>query len=123
MWLLDQLAEARITEASVRGELDDLAGAGRPLVLDDDIMVPEHLRVAYRVLKNAGCVPPQVELLREVRDIEALLRGVDDQPGRRALSAKLQWVSMRLRASGWRQDDLRFEQAYYDRLQHVLGGG
>jgi len=41
-----------------RGDFDGLPGAGRPLVLDDDPLVPEDLRLAYRILKNAGFVPP-----------------------------------------------------------------
>jgi hypothetical protein len=49
------LAERRIEEAIERGEFDDLPGAGRPLDLDDlDPSLPEELRLAYRILKNAG---------------------------------------------------------------------
>ena len=52
--MLDFLAEKKIAEAISRGELADLPGEGRPLVLEDDPLVPEDWRVAYRVLKNAG---------------------------------------------------------------------
>ncbi len=49
------LAERRIAEAIERGEFDDLPGVGRPLDLDDvDPLLPEELRMAYRILKNAG---------------------------------------------------------------------
>ena len=49
------LAERKIEEAIERGDFDDLPGAGRPLDLDDlDPMLPEELRMAYRILKNAG---------------------------------------------------------------------
>jgi len=61
--MLDFLAERRIAEAVSRGELDDLPGAGRPLDLDDDALVPEDLRVANRILKNAGVAPPEVKKL------------------------------------------------------------
>jgi hypothetical protein len=61
--MLDFLAERRIAEAVSRGELDDLPGAGRPLDLDDDALVPEELRVANRILKNAGVTPPEVKKL------------------------------------------------------------
>ena len=50
---------------------DDLPGSGRPLELDDDRLVPEELRVAWRILKNAGFVPPEIEALR---DIDALVK-------------------------------------------------
>jgi hypothetical protein len=49
------LAERTIEEAIARGEFDDLPGAGRPLDLDDvDPLLPEELRMAFRLLKNAG---------------------------------------------------------------------
>jgi hypothetical protein len=71
--MLDFLAEQRITEAVSRGELDGLPGEGRPLELDDDRLIPEDLRLAYRILKNAGFVPPEVEALNEIADLERLV--------------------------------------------------
>jgi len=59
----DFLAERAIADAVSRGELDDLPGAGRPLDLDDDALIPAELRVAYRILKNAGIAPPEVRKL------------------------------------------------------------
>lgn len=73
MGVIDWLVENKISEALARGELDDLPGAGRPLALDDDALVPEDLRLAYRILKNAGFVPPEVEARREIADLERLL--------------------------------------------------
>jgi hypothetical protein len=73
--MLDFLAERRIAEAVSRGELDDLPGAGRPLALDDDALVSEELRIAYRILKNAGFVPPEVETLNEIAQLERLAMG------------------------------------------------
>ncbi|HLS55462.1 MAG TPA: DnaJ family domain-containing protein [Zeimonas sp.] len=67
---LDDLIERRIDEARRQGAFDDLPGRGRPLELDDDRLVPEDLRVAFRILRNAGFVPPEVEALR---DVDALL--------------------------------------------------
>src|SRR5205823_14703444 len=70
MLVLQLLAERKIEEAITRGEFDDLPGAGRPLELDDDPLVPEDQRVAYRILKNAGYVPPEVQTLKEIADLE-----------------------------------------------------
>ena len=74
MNLLDAIVEARIQEAMERGELRDLPGAGKPLQLDDDSAVPEELRTAYRLLKNAGYLPPELQLRQEVHEAEQLLR-------------------------------------------------
>src|SRR4051812_37578082 len=77
MLVLELLAERKIEDAIARGEFDDLPGAGRPLELDDDPLVPEELRVAYRILKNAGYVPPELETItRDDLDAGAIARGV-----------------------------------------------
>ena len=73
MLVLELLAERKIEEAVARGEFDDLAGAGRPLDFDDDALVPEELRVAYRILKNAGYVPPEVQTLNQIAELERFI--------------------------------------------------
>ena len=66
---LDDIVERRIREAQQRGDFDHLPGTGKPLALDDDLLVPEELRAANRVLKNAGFVPPEVEALGSVDEL------------------------------------------------------
>jgi Domain of unknown function (DUF1992) len=73
--MLDFLVEKKIQEAMASGAFDDLPGAGQPLDLTDDALVPEELRVAYRILKNAGFVPPEVEALNEIAQLERLAMG------------------------------------------------
>lgn len=75
---LNELIEQRIDEARRQGVFEDLPGAGRPLDLDDDRLVPEEVRAAFRILKNAGFVPPEVEALRN-RDA-LLSAAVDSEP-------------------------------------------
>ena len=108
--MLDLIAERKIAEALERGELDDLPGAGKPLALDDDALVPEDLRMAYRILKNAGYVPPELEDVNEIARLEKLVvRGeVDAEAHSRALR-KLALLKTRLEAS------------YYDKALKKLG--
>jgi hypothetical protein len=73
--MLDFIAEQRIAEAIANGELDALPGAGRPLDLDDDALIPEDLRLAHRILKNAGYVPAELETLNEIAQLERLAMG------------------------------------------------
>jgi len=97
MKLLDALVEQRIAVAAARGEFDDLPGAGAPLALDEDALVPEEVRVAKRILKNAGFVPPAVEQLRALRDLENQLASVGDNKAERCrLRAKLLAFDMAL---------------------------
>lgn len=96
--MLDLIAERKIAEAISRGELEDLPGQGRPLDLDDDALVPEDLRLAYRILKNAGFVPPEVQALNEIAELERLA-GVDSAAARKLALLKT-----------------RIEARYYDRV-------
>ena len=59
MLALEWIAEQKIAEAVSQGELDDLPGAGQPLDLDEDALVPEELRMAHRILKNANVPLPE----------------------------------------------------------------
>jgi hypothetical protein len=96
MKLLDALVEQRIAAAAARGEFDDLPGTGAPLALDDDALVPEEVRVANRILKNAGFVPPAVEQLRALRDLQNELDAVSDRVNRCRLQAKMLALDMAL---------------------------
>lgn len=60
----DRIAEERIARALAAGEFDALPGSGRPLDLGDDLLVPPEVRMANRILKNAGCLPPELEAAR-----------------------------------------------------------
>ena len=70
--MLEFIAEQKIAEAIAKGELDDLPGHGSPLDLSDDALIPEEMRLAFRILKNAGFVPPEVETLNEIAQRERL---------------------------------------------------
>lgn len=71
----ESLIDRQIRAAEEAGQLRDLPGAGRPLDLDDDRGVPDELRAGFRLLKNAGCAPPWIELQRSIREEQAALEG------------------------------------------------
>jgi hypothetical protein len=62
------IAERKIEEAIERGELDDLPLAGRRLP-PDLAGVPEELRLAYRLLKNANVLPEELQLKRRIHEL------------------------------------------------------
>ena len=115
MLALARIAEQRIVEALERGELDRLPGAGKPLVLDDDSQVPEAMRVAYRVLRNAGLVPEEVSLRRELEDLEL---AAADAPDAMAADAhrRLTWIRARLEARGMRLSVCGYDRALVERM-------
>ncbi|MEJ2481239.1 MAG: DUF1992 domain-containing protein [Acidihalobacter sp.] len=108
---VDAIAERRIREAIERRELDGLPGAGRPLRLDDDAHVPPELRAAYRLLKNAGFVPPELQLRRDISEAEALIAAATEPTERGRALRRLEMLRLQLSASG--RGDLRLEEAYY----------
>ena len=62
----DRIVEEKIREAMEAGEFDNLEGAGRPVNLEAYFATPEDLRAGYSVLKNAGVVPEEAQLLKEI---------------------------------------------------------
>ena len=56
-----EMARNKIDEAIRSGEWDDLPGKGQPLHLEDDSDVPEHLRLANKVLRDANVTPPWID--------------------------------------------------------------
>ena len=105
MWLLDQWAERHILDAQTKGEFDNLPGSGEPLTLDDDSHVPAELRAGYRLLKNAGCLPPELEQRKEALALADLLNGHAE------LSKRLALLELKLRQAGLNTDFLRGEYA------------
>jgi hypothetical protein len=116
--LLDALAEARIEEAMREGAFDDLPGSGRPLVLDDESLIPEELRAAYRILRNAGFVPPEVEARHERKTLAALIATLDDGDAKRRALTKLALLEAWLDASS---SGLRYDRSYDCQLVERFG--
>jgi hypothetical protein len=75
--VLDILAEQRIIDALQRGELDNLPSAGKPLDIENQPFVSGEQRMLNQILKNAGCVPAEVSLRKE---IFSLRKEIDAQP-------------------------------------------
>jgi len=100
MAAFDSIVEARIAEAQRAGAFDNLPGAGKPLDLDDDRLVPEDVRMAYRILKNAGFVPQEIEERKEAADLRKLMAAANDDPARRKAAARLALLEARLEARG-----------------------
>ncbi len=67
------LAENKIREAMLKGDFEDLPGQGEPLKIDDLSRVPEELRASYILLKNAGVLPEEMQLQKEIVNLQNLL--------------------------------------------------
>ncbi|MEW5790261.1 MAG: DnaJ family domain-containing protein [Pseudomonadota bacterium] len=120
MGIIEKLAEERILEAMQRGEFDNLPGAGKPLQLEDLSMVPAELRMAYKVLKNAGCLPPELELQREIRQLSDLLGAVEDAGERQRAIKRLDYLMGKLSLMRDREVNVQIEAGYYEKLLRKL---
>ena len=115
---LDAMAEKHINEARENGVFDDLPGSGKPLQLEDDALVPEELRAAYRILKNSGYVPAEVEALRDMRELEQALVQQRDTAQREILFARLNLLFTRASAAHGR--NIALEQDYFQKIAEKL---
>ena len=91
-----KLVEQRIQAAQRDGAFEDLQGAGKPIEFEDDSGVPEDLRLAYKMLKNADFAPPEIELKKQILQTEDLLGGMPDSREKYRVIKKLNYLVTKL---------------------------
>lgn len=107
MSLIDEWAERHIMDAQKKGELENLPGFGVPLELDDDTHIPTELRVSYRILKNAGYIPVELQDRQEALTIIHLLAQLDHNEAEyQKLSKRLGLLELKLKQAGLNTDFL-----------------
>ena len=111
-----KIVEERIRRAQRNGEFENLAGSGKPLALAEDRHIAEDLRLSYKILKNADCLPPEIELKKEIERTEELLRGMAETAEKYRILKKLNFLIMKLNTT--RNSSVEFEvpQRYSARL-------
>ena len=118
----EKVIEARIKKAQDEGAFENLPGSGRPLHLEDDRHIPEDLRMAHKVLKNADCLPPEVHLRKEIRATEDLLTGMTDTAQKYRTIKKLNFLILRLNALRDANATFDVPQRYFGELVERLDG-
>ncbi|WP_077073515.1 DnaJ family domain-containing protein [Mailhella massiliensis] len=109
-------AERRIQEAQKEGAFDHLPGEGRPLDLEDDSAVPQELRMAYKVLKNAGYLPPELADRKEINTILDLLEHCEDGAEKLRQMQKLDVILMRMKSRRSRSVAITENDPYYEKV-------
>jgi len=112
----EKIVEQRIREAVEKGEFDNLPGKGKPIPLEDDSHVPEELRLAYKLLKNADCLPPELMEKKEILQMEDMLAAIPDEKERYKLMKKINFKIMKLNVMGKKSPLLEEKQIYYKKL-------
>ena len=73
----EQIAQS-LRESLASGELATAASWGKPLDLADGYaQTPEELRMAYKALKDAGFVPPEVETMQQIAALREQLAATE----------------------------------------------
>ena len=113
---IQYIAERRIEEAMQKGEFDNLPGQGKPLELEDLSNVPEELRMAYKILRNAGCLTPELEERKQINRVLDLLEGCEDEHERLAGMQKLRFLVDRSKMRYHRDIRLEQDDPYYEQI-------
>ena len=114
--IIDEVAEKAIRDAQRRGEFDNLPGMGRRLVFEDDSMVPEDLRMAYKVLRNSGHLPREMQEKKDIeRTLDLLADCKDEQTKLRQLE-KLNFMIRKINMSRKRPVNLERNEYYLDKV-------
>ena len=95
MGWIERIAEERIRAAQDEGLFDNLPGKGQPLQLDDDSAVPEELRLTFKILRNAGYLPIEMEIRKEIYSLQQLLNATIDEGTRRELRRELSFLLLK----------------------------
>lgn len=95
MDIFRSIAEEKIQEAIRRGDFHDLPGAGKPLPPDDAAHVPAELKMSYKMLKNAGMIPEEMQLRKDIVTLDELLALCRDDTERTKLQRELSAKKLR----------------------------
>ena len=117
----EEIIERRIKEAQAKGEFDDLPGRGKPLQIEDDSHIPEDLRMAYKVLKNANCLPPEVELRKDIRQMKDLLDAIPDEQEKVLQMRRINYKVLKLNCMGRGSPLFEEDEVYYSKVVEKLG--
>jgi len=86
-----------LEESARSGELRSAPGFGKPMDLGDGYQeTPEELRMGYKILKDAGYVPPEVELMQDINRLARELESIPPGAGRVEAQAKLSHLRQKL---------------------------
>jgi hypothetical protein len=113
---LSFIAEQKIAQAMQERDLNSPKWKNKPLPLDDDRFVPDDLKMAYKILKNSGFLPPEVEERKEVKRLEDLIASSEDEHERLKQMKKLSVLLMKIDAQRPSPVNLANQDDYYQKV-------
>ncbi|CCO23002.1 DnaJ family domain-containing protein [Maridesulfovibrio hydrothermalis] len=113
MYFISAIAEAKIKESERKGEFDNLSCNGRPINYEDDSMIPPDLRMAYKALKNAGYLPPEMQLRKDIHSALDLLEHMEDEKKRYLQMQKVNLLFEQVKSMRGTKISIDEEDEYY----------
>jgi hypothetical protein len=113
---LARIAEQKILQAMEEGSLTSEKWKNKPLPLDDDHFVPDDLKMAYKILKNSGYLPPEIEERKEIKKLEDLIARTEDENVRLRQMKKLNVLLMKLDTKRSTPANLAAQDDYYRKV-------
>ena len=87
---VDEIIRQWVAKVERTGEVKQLPGFGEPLDFDDGFMeTPGELRMVHKILKNAGYVPAEIELLQQLAALREQLAATTQPEQQRELKLKI----------------------------------
>ncbi len=118
-WLAG-VAERKIREAIAEGAFDGSPMKGQPLVFETNPYVPAELRVAYKLLKEAGFLSEEMELRKEIWTLRDMLRSIVDNQERARVTRRINDRVLRLNLLWKRSFSNEDRQVYVEKLKKKL---
>jgi hypothetical protein len=101
--LLEDHIGRSLAASEQKGELRTAPSYGKPLNFGDGYeQTPDDLRMGFKILKDAGVLPPEVQLMRDIDALRMSLQDAPDNDDTRAARLRLaqmqQALALRLEA-------------------------
>jgi len=112
----EKIVEERIQSAQKQGFFDHLPGQGIPLPEENMSGMNNELKLAFKILKNADCLPPELEIKKEIQSTQTLLNAMPDTQEKYKAIKKLNFLIMKLNMTRSSRPDMEIPQHYFDPL-------
>jgi len=120
--VLHRIAEKKIEQAIAENRFPDLSHwKNKPLPEDGFQGVPGDLRLAFRMLKNAGYLPEEVILRKEIQETKELLSSATEEKEKYNQLKKLRFLEIKLEERRGRGLAVSRESPYYGRIVDRVG--
>jgi hypothetical protein len=113
---LARIAEQKIVEAMQTRSLTTSKWKNKPLPLENDSNIPDDLKMAYKIMKNSGYLPPEIEERKEVQRLEELIAATEDEHERLQQMRKLNVLLMKIDSKRATPANISQQDDYYRKI-------